>query len=175
MPNLEILSLSINDIAILKPLQHCTNLRVLFLRQNLVADFEEIRYLQPLTALKTLSLLDNPITEQPGYREAILSMLPQLTKLDDQLVGGGGRSAPVKTNRSHQSLPIGSQPPVATVDPEDERRGRAVQYRRVPERQAGGGKPEQAILSAVLSLLPELGPESLSVVVQAIADQTRRS
>lgn len=86
MPNLEIVSLSVNKISSLKDFQTCTKMKELYLRKNLISDIAEVRYLQNMTALKVLWLLENPCAELPNYRLLIIKMLPSLDKLDNQAV-----------------------------------------------------------------------------------------
>lgn len=56
MPNLEVLSLSVNKINTLKYFQYCKKLTELYLRKNLISDLREIKYLQNLPSLKVLWL-----------------------------------------------------------------------------------------------------------------------
>ena len=48
-PSLEILSLSVNKISSLKPLQHLKNLRECYLRKNDIDSLNEAEYLRELT------------------------------------------------------------------------------------------------------------------------------
>lgn len=68
MPNLEVLSLSVNSIASLKEFRHCARLQELYLRKNTVSDLQEVRYLAGLRDLKVLWLCDNPCADHPSYR-----------------------------------------------------------------------------------------------------------
>lgn len=68
MPNLEVLSLSVNSIDSLKEFRHCSRLQELYLRKNTVKDLQEVRYLQGLRDLKVLWLCDNPCADHPTYR-----------------------------------------------------------------------------------------------------------
>lgn len=92
MPNLEIVSLSVNKISSLKDFQTCTKMKELYLRKNLIVDIAEIRYLQNMSALKVLWLLENPCAELPNYRLLVIKMLPSLEKLDNQAVTPEERS-----------------------------------------------------------------------------------
>ena len=83
MTKLEIASFSLNKISTLKHFKACKNLRCLFLRGNLISDFNEIKFLAELPNLRTLWLDNNPIASEPDYREKIMQMLPKLTKLDE--------------------------------------------------------------------------------------------
>ena len=84
MPNVEVLSLSLNGITSLEVFGRCKKLRELYLRKNKVADLEEIAYLQALPNLEVLWLSENPCSEAPGYRSFVLSRLPRLKKLDNK-------------------------------------------------------------------------------------------
>jgi cilla- and flagella-associated protein len=86
MPNIEVLSLSVNKISTLKPFQYCKKLSELYLRKNLISDLSEIRYIKNLPSLKVLWLWDNPCADAPNYREIVISVLPNLIKLDNQPV-----------------------------------------------------------------------------------------
>ena len=86
MPNLEVLSLSVNKISSLKPFQYCKKLGELYLRKNNILDLSELKYLQGLQNLKVLWLWDNPCADVPNYREIVISTLPNLVKLDNQAI-----------------------------------------------------------------------------------------
>lgn len=83
MPNLEIASLSCNKIQSLKPFQHSTQLRELMIRNNNISSFMDLQYLSKLPKLKIVWLIGNPIANDPNYRNTVIKMLPQITKLDD--------------------------------------------------------------------------------------------
>ena len=86
MPQLEIISLSLNKIKTLKWFARMENLIELHLRENLIEDIEEIKYLINCPKLRILSLSGNPISKELNYRDIILSKLPQLVKLDDHII-----------------------------------------------------------------------------------------
>jgi hypothetical protein len=83
MTNAETLALSVNEIRTLEPFSHCPKLHELFLRKNHIAELSELDHLRGLSELRVLWLSDNPITDQPGYRDYTIARLPQLTKLDE--------------------------------------------------------------------------------------------
>ncbi|EAR86710.2 hypothetical protein TTHERM_00197740 (macronuclear) [Tetrahymena thermophila SB210] len=83
MPNLEVLSLSVNKITTLKDIEYCHKLQELYLRKNSIADISEIKYLSQLKQLKVLWLSDNPCASIPNYREIVIKSLPYLEKLDN--------------------------------------------------------------------------------------------
>ena len=86
VPNMEICSLSLNNITSLKVFQHTKKLKELYLRKNLISDLRELKYLVPLPNLKVLWLWDNPICQHPLYRQYCIKLLPNLVKLDSTAV-----------------------------------------------------------------------------------------
>jgi len=84
MPNLEVLSLSVNRIASLADLRSCLKLTELYLRKNNIYDLNEVRHLRGLKQLKVLWLSDNPCATLPGYRFYVLHHIPWLVKLDSE-------------------------------------------------------------------------------------------
>jgi cilla- and flagella-associated protein len=83
LPNVEIVSLSINKISTLKDFQGCFKLKELYLRKNNISDLREVQYLTKLPQLQTLWLSHNPCSEHPYYRLYVIRMLPGLSKLDN--------------------------------------------------------------------------------------------
>lgn len=161
MPALENIALSVNKIQTLKPFAACPKLRELFLRNNLISDFEEIGYLVNLKNLRTLWLSENPIAKEPNYRSRVIQMLPQLTKLDEADV-----TAADKVPVQHYSKPeIESLPPVPLRQEYKPSSGRKSAHK--PRRN------DAPVLTAVLSLLPELSIDSLEVVLHRIRDLTQ--
>eukprot|EP00347_Sterkiella_histriomuscorum_P004993 403358312 len=88
MNSLEVLSLSVNNITTLRDVQGCHNLRELYLRKNNITDINEVRYLQSLRKLRIVWLGENPIADIPRYRQFVIKCLPQIEKLDNDMVTG---------------------------------------------------------------------------------------
>lgn len=86
MSDLEVVILSSNSVNDLSPIANCKGLTQLMLRKNNVSDFCQLRHLRDLGKLKTLWLMDNPLAQQPDYRLKVINILPQLTKLDRQVI-----------------------------------------------------------------------------------------
>lgn len=86
MPNLTVISLSVNKLKSLEDFSHCPNLKELYLRKNLINNIQELNHLTNLPYLDTLWLEENPIAGMNNYRKAVLSILPNLKKLDNQEV-----------------------------------------------------------------------------------------
>ncbi|RMX54089.1 hypothetical protein pdam_00014826 [Pocillopora damicornis] len=86
MPNVEVLSLSVNNISSLEDFAHCPRLRELYLRKNNIEDISEIGCLKNLPKLRVLWLSDNPCANVEHYRMTVLKNLPKLTKLDTVVV-----------------------------------------------------------------------------------------
>lgn len=100
LPNIEIISLSVNKITTLSTFKNMKHLRELYLRKNLIADIKEIEELKSCPNLKILSLIENPITEIPNYRQTVIENLPQLTKLDDVIIGDIPQQQPIEKKPS---------------------------------------------------------------------------
>ncbi|XP_061151849.1 cilia and flagella associated protein 410 isoform X1 [Syngnathus typhle] len=88
MPNIEVLTLSVNNISSLAPLAGCLSLCELYLRRNMIASLSELSYLRSMTRLRVLWLADNPCCGKNSseYRLTVLRCLPGLQKLDNQVV-----------------------------------------------------------------------------------------
>ena len=93
MPNLEVISLSVNRISSLRDFSKCFKLQELYLRKNNISDIREIRHLVNLPTLKVLWLHDNPCAQIENYREITIKYLPHLMKLDNNPVTPEERAA----------------------------------------------------------------------------------
>lgn len=100
LPNVEVLSLSVNSITTLKDLSNCLQLRELYLRKNRISELSEILYLVNLTHLKILWLSENPCCQTSNYREYVLSKLPNLQKLDNTDITKEEREIAMKRSSS---------------------------------------------------------------------------
>jgi hypothetical protein len=92
MPNLEVVSLSVNRIKTLKDFGILRQLKELYLRKNFIADIAEIKFLEKCPNLKVLWLSENPIADTKNYRQIVIRSLPNLTKLDDNVITADERS-----------------------------------------------------------------------------------
>ncbi|KAG8440071.1 hypothetical protein GDO86_006024 [Hymenochirus boettgeri] len=79
---LQTLDLSSNQISSLEGLEGLNNLLSLNLEDNEICQISEIAYIEDLQILHVLSLLKNPIQDQPEYWLSVLFMLQRLTELD---------------------------------------------------------------------------------------------
>ena len=104
VPNMEICSLSLNNITSLKVFQHTKKLKELYLRKNLISDLRELKYLVPLPNLKVLWLWDNPICQHPLYRQYCIKLLPNLVKLDSTAVTSEERQYSAQMQISEQEI-----------------------------------------------------------------------
>lgn len=111
MPNVEVLSLSVNQISTLKDFAQCLKLQELYLRKNEVAELAEVQWLVDLPDLRVLWLSDNPCADIPNYRQKVLQYLPKLTKLDnDDVTVGEKRDVETKADatQADTKAPIAS-------------------------------------------------------------------
>ena len=104
VPNMEICSLSLNNITSLKVFQHTKKLKELYLRKNLISDLRELKYLVPLPNLKVLWLWDNPICQHPLYRQYCIKLLPNLVKLDSTAVTSEERQYSAQMQITEQEI-----------------------------------------------------------------------
>uniref|UniRef100_A0A8C3UHD9 Cilia and flagella associated protein 410 n=1 Tax=Catharus ustulatus TaxID=91951 RepID=A0A8C3UHD9_CATUS len=88
MPNIEVITFSVNGISDLEPLHQCQNLSELYLRKNNITSLDELFYLKTLPRLRVLWLAENPCCgpDPHRYRMTVLRNLPSLQKLDNQAV-----------------------------------------------------------------------------------------
>ncbi|KAL4228550.1 hypothetical protein ACF0H5_011600 [Mactra antiquata] len=93
MPNLEICSVSVNDITTLEDFQHCKNLQELYIRNNKIEMLSDICYLKDLNCLRILWLSDNPCATAENYRHTVIRNLPQLQKLDNVVIDDEDKEA----------------------------------------------------------------------------------
>jgi len=85
LPNLEVLSMSLNRINTLRHFSKCRMLKELYVRKNCIASLEEIVYLKDLPRLRILWLAENDChLKNSCYRKFVLRYLPHLTKLDNE-------------------------------------------------------------------------------------------
>ncbi|XP_041343037.1 cilia- and flagella-associated protein 410 [Pyrgilauda ruficollis] len=88
LPNIEVITFSVNGISDLEPLHRCQNLSELYLRRNNIRSLDELFYLKTLPRLRVLWLAENPCCgpDPHRYRMTVLRNLPSLQKLDNQAV-----------------------------------------------------------------------------------------
>ncbi|NWV72105.1 CU002 protein, partial [Malurus elegans] len=88
LPNIEVITFSVNGISDLEPLHQCQNLSELYLRKNNITSLDELFYLKTLPRLRVLWLAENPCCgpDPHHYRMTVLRNLPSLQKLDNQAV-----------------------------------------------------------------------------------------
>jgi hypothetical protein len=163
LPNVETLSLPLNNISTLAPFASCTNLRSLFLRQNQISSFDEIDHLRDLPHLTTLSLSDNPIARDPHYRAIVLRKLPQLQKLDETPV----KAETFPTDDSSGPPPVPRTSAPSGMKPQFNL-GAIVQQAPAAVPRPAARQDDAALLTAVLALIPVLSGDSLQIVLDAI-------
>lgn len=80
---LEWIDLSFNDLTKISDiLLEYKNLKLLYLHANYIDDLRSINKLAALPNLKTLTLHGNIIEEKKGYRQYVITTLPQIQYLD---------------------------------------------------------------------------------------------
>jgi len=93
------LDLSFNEInEIGEDIEKFTNLKILYLHGNKIANIADTLKLRKLQNLRSLTLHGNPIEDVPCYRSYIVHLLPQLLVLD---------FSPVIAAEKKKALPVG--------------------------------------------------------------------
>ncbi|XP_006780779.1 leucine-rich repeat and guanylate kinase domain-containing protein isoform X3 [Neolamprologus brichardi] len=86
LKSLQVLDLSQNRITSLSGLENLHLLGSLNLEKNLVSEIQECKHIHDLLLLRDLSLVENPVQEQPDYKLAVIFLLQHLTVLDREAV-----------------------------------------------------------------------------------------
>lgn len=118
LPRLSALYLNNNRISrIARQLEDAIpRLEWLILTNNKLTNLVDLEPLQTLPRLKYLSLIDNPVTKQPGYRLFMINRCKKLKVLDFRKVKDAEREEAKKMFEG-QNAPA---PTVATFEPEEE-------------------------------------------------------
>jgi hypothetical protein len=119
MVNVEVVSMSVNDINSLKDFEHCFKLSELYLRKNNIGDLTEVAYLKDLPSLKVLWLCGNPCADVDDYRLKVLSVLDRLEKLDDQDVSPDERKQARDFAKGKRDI-VSPSSPTPDVGPNEE-------------------------------------------------------
>ena len=147
MPNLEVVSLSANQITSLKPFAACSHLKELYLRKNNIADFDEVNHLTQCKELKILWLDQNPICECENYRQRIILTLPSLVRLDNSPVNKG---EPPQTESNRPSTPkVKGNTPHTSIDKEIPNRNK-LRTSQSGKRPQHGQPSDQTIVNNIL-------------------------
>ncbi|NWV75086.1 LRC23 protein, partial [Dasyornis broadbenti] len=77
-------------------------LQYLNLRSNGIRSIQEVEKLQVLPMLQALVLMDNPCAEEPDYQLEVLVRLPQLQRLDKQLIEEEERKEAAKIRQTRK-------------------------------------------------------------------------
>ncbi|GBF99762.1 hypothetical protein Rsub_12390 [Raphidocelis subcapitata] len=95
LKDLSYLNLALNNITKVQNLQRCESLAKLDLTANFIpkAGLLSLASLEVSYALRELFLVGNPCADWPGYRQYVLGVLPQLTRLDGKAVTPSERIA----------------------------------------------------------------------------------
>ena len=159
MPNLETVSLSGNKIKSLKPFSKCQNLREILIRRNQISSLEDLYNLSSLPNLSVLWLSDNPIVQEPNYRQFAIVVLPHLTKLDQTEITQAERDEANKAIPDPEKIvPKQGKSSQKTVPPQSGRKSSRDLITTVTD------PTQRHVLAAISNLILELDQDSLDVL-----------
>ncbi|XP_055336628.1 LOW QUALITY PROTEIN: uncharacterized protein LOC129587071 [Paramacrobiotus metropolitanus] len=120
--NLQIFSASCNEIVTLRELSACVHLQELYVRENQIADLDEVVNLKRLPKLRVLWLAGNPCcsvfaNDEDKYRLWVLAHLPYLERLDNTEVRPDERKRAASIDPNHLLLMFSDADPRAPVTP----------------------------------------------------------
>ncbi|NWI97586.1 CU002 protein, partial [Pitta sordida] len=199
LPNVEVITFSVNAISELEPLSRCQKLRELYLRRNDVRSLQELQHLRGLPRLRVLWLAENPCCGQDPqrYRRAVLRALPGLQRLDNQavteeelsqaLVDGvevpppaaqrdveNGWAESLECSAARSTAEPGSQLLSCSLD-QTNKTQEELGVKAVPRDKYSSFSPQETekkrsnVLDAILLLMTELDAEGLEIIQQTVA------
>eukprot|EP00058_Branchiostoma_floridae_P024446 XP_002609936.1 hypothetical protein BRAFLDRAFT_85884 [Branchiostoma floridae] len=86
LKKLEYLNLALNNVERIENLEGCESLKKLDLTVNFVGELTSVEHLQQNQFLQELYLTGNPCTDYDGYRQYVVTTLPQLKTLDGKII-----------------------------------------------------------------------------------------
>jgi hypothetical protein len=162
MPNVEVLSLSVNKIPSLKDFRHCSKLQELFLRKNEIKDIQELRYLKGLPNLSVLWLNDNPCAEHPDFRLHVARNLPNVTKLDNQ---------PITPEEQEACKHLPELPPYTEADDQRQQPSAAAAPTEATAGQQQSKKSSKNVFYAIMALINDVESEEELTIIKAAVEQ----
>ncbi|XP_074859998.1 cilia- and flagella-associated protein 410 isoform X2 [Carettochelys insculpta] len=164
LPNVEVITFSVNGISSLEPVSQCQHLCELYLRKNSILSLNELFHLKHLPRLRVLWLSENPCCgpDPHHYRMTVLRNLPNLQKLDNQVVteeelsqalvdGKEIPAPPAKRNLKNGCLETrDSRPPEVTTELGSERLTSPLEgTHKMPEQPGPKPGPREDFLSVL--------------------------
>ncbi len=188
MPNVEVLSLSVNGISSLSSFRKCHQLRELYLRKNDVKNLADIQYLAAIKCLKILWLSDNPCAETLEYRATVIQYLPNLEKLDNVDITDSERlaanSEAFMLPKLEDSLELKKETSLSLGTPRETADlvvGLDGGQAQVEKKTRGDVAPKDSVnaspnvLYAVIALLEELDEDSLRIVKAEVDSRLKKT
>ncbi|NXP86771.1 CU002 protein, partial [Passerina amoena] len=196
LPNIEVITFSVNGISDLEPLHQCQNLSELYLRRNNIRSLDELFYLKTLPRLRVLWLAENPCCGPDPHRyrmtqQAFVVSLAAVTEeeLSQALVDGVEITAPPARSpvqngwsspaSSAAGATTGPQSQLLSCSLEDTNKTQdELDMKLVPRDKYSSFSTQETdcsckksnnVLNAILLLMKELDEEELEVIQQTVA------
>lgn len=174
IPGIEVLALAANHLTTLRPFASCTSLRELYLRKNDIQSLAEIKHIKDLPNLRTLWLMDNPCAKSPEYRGFVILCCQHLKQLDNIEVTEQEREEAKKRLSERTVLEMLNCGGTDGSDYGGRPQSPFVAAHRRNGAPGTAPQTQRAILTAILSLVPELSLESLSVLRNELSEEVGR-
>ncbi|NWY75906.1 CU002 protein, partial [Erithacus rubecula] len=202
LPNIEVITFSVNGISDLEPLHRCQKLSELYLRKNNICSLDELFYLKALPRLRVLWLAENPCCgpDPHRYRMTVLRNLPSLQKLDNQAVteeelsqalvdgveitapparssvenGWSGSSASSAAASSTELLSCSLEDTIKTQEELDMKHVPRDKYSSFSSQETDCSCKRNNVLNAILLLMKELDAEGLEIIQQTVARRLQK-
>uniref|UniRef100_A0A8D2MGM9 Cilia and flagella associated protein 410 n=1 Tax=Zonotrichia albicollis TaxID=44394 RepID=A0A8D2MGM9_ZONAL len=176
LPNIEVITFSVNGISDLEPLHQCQNLSELYLRRNNIRSLDELFYLKTLPRLRVLWLAENPCCGLV-IQQALAVSLAAVTEeeLSQALVDGVEITAPPARSPVENGW---SSTAGATTEPQSQLLSCCLEDTRGCGQSRGWVCPAfqphhvplpNNVLDAILLLMKELDAEELEIIQQTVA------
>ena len=95
---------------------HYPHLRTVYLHCNFLYDFNDLAKLKDRENLKTFTIHGNPISDVSNFRSYVISILPQIRKLDSVLVSNKERDNAIFLRTQIKKFPMPKNIPSPPIE-----------------------------------------------------------
>lgn len=99
---------------------HLPHLKTLYLHCNFLSELGDLEKLKELKELKTFTVHGNPLASLPNFRVLVISILPELKKLDSVLISKKERDNAIFIRSQTKKYPQVKSPPRPPMEKKEE-------------------------------------------------------